>query len=83
MEDLKEVARLILLQVDHNKECGKDDKFTIDEIADIIDRRVVKLFLIPPVISSVCLFCNGSGKVGNLDEYRDCVKCNGVGQTDL
>lgn len=30
MEDIKEVARLILLQVDHNKECGKDDKFTID-----------------------------------------------------
>lgn len=47
MEDLKEVARLILLQVDHNRECGKDDKFTLEEIADIIDRRVVKLFLIP------------------------------------
>ena len=40
--DLKEVARLILLQVDHNRECGKDDKFTLEEIADIIDRRVVK-----------------------------------------
>ena len=37
----------------------------------------------PPVISAVCPFCNGSGKVGTLDEYRDCVKCNGVGQTDL
>ena len=52
MEDLKEVARLILLQVDHNRECGKDDKFSLEEIADIIDRRVVKLFLMPPVISS-------------------------------
>lgn len=53
MENLKEVARLILLQVDHNRECGKDDKFTLEEITDIIDRRVVKLFLIPPVIGQL------------------------------
>lgn len=50
MEDLQEVARLILLQVDHNRECGKDDKFTKDEIADIINRRVVKKLTIPAVI---------------------------------
>ena len=41
-KELIELANLILLQVNHNKECGKDDKFTIDEIADMIDRRVVK-----------------------------------------
>lgn len=41
-KDLIELAKLILLQVNHNKECGKDDKFTIDEIASMIDRRVVK-----------------------------------------
>lgn len=41
MENIKETARLILLQVDHNRECGKDDKFTIEEIADIINRRVM------------------------------------------
>lgn len=40
--DLKEIASLILLQVQHNAECGKDDKFTIEEIADIMDRRVLK-----------------------------------------
>ena len=53
MEDLQEVARLILLQVDHNRECGKDDKFTKEEIADIIDRRVVKKLTIPAVINSL------------------------------
>lgn len=40
MEDLKEIARLILLQVDHNRNVGKDDSFTIDEIADIMKRRL-------------------------------------------
>lgn len=53
MEDLQEVARLILLQVDHNRECGKDDKFTKDEIADIINRRVVKKLTMPAVINSL------------------------------
>ena len=53
MEDLQEVARLILLQVDHNRECGKDDKFTKDEIADIINRRVVKKLTMPAVIKSL------------------------------
>lgn len=41
MENLNNIARLILLQVQHNIDCGKDDKFTIDEIAEIINRRVV------------------------------------------
>ena len=52
MEDLQEVARLILLQVDHNRECGKDDKFTKDEIADIINRRVFKKLNEPAVINN-------------------------------
>ena len=38
--DLKEIAKLIILQVDHNRDCGKEDCFTVDEVADIIDRRV-------------------------------------------
>ena len=49
MESLKDIAGLILLQVDHNRECGKDDKFTLMEIADIINRRVV-LKLHKPVV---------------------------------
>jgi len=53
MDDLQEVAGLILLQVDHNRECGKDDKFTKDEIADIINRRVVEKITIPAVINSL------------------------------
>lgn len=52
MKDLQEVARLILLQVDYNRECGKDDKFTKDEIADIINRRVVKKINEPAVSKS-------------------------------
>jgi hypothetical protein len=40
MVDLKEVAKLILLQVQHNKACGKEDVWTIDEIVDIIERRI-------------------------------------------
>ncbi len=39
MNELKEIARLILLQVDHNREVGKDDVFTIEEIVGIINRR--------------------------------------------
>ena len=40
MVDINEIAKLILLQVKHNQECGKDDKFTIDEIEHIIERRI-------------------------------------------
>lgn len=39
--NLTEVANLIILQIDHNRECGKSDKFTIDEIVDIIKRSVI------------------------------------------
>lgn len=39
-KNIREIAELILLQVNHNRECGKDDKFTIDEIVDIIKRRM-------------------------------------------
>lgn len=41
--DLQEASRLVLLQVQHNVDCGKDDKFTIEEIEDIIKRRVVNI----------------------------------------
>lgn len=58
MEDLQEVARLILLQVDYNRECGKDDKFTKDEIADIINRRVVKKLTIPAVSVELPELCS-------------------------
>jgi hypothetical protein len=40
MVDINEIAKLILLQVKHNQECGKDDKFTIEEIENIIERRI-------------------------------------------
>ena len=42
MEDLYEVARLILVQVDHNRECGKCDGNTMNEIVSIIERRVIR-----------------------------------------
>jgi len=78
MEDLKEVERLIILQVDHNRECGKDDKFTKDEIADIINRRVVKNLTIP-VVSNL-LFC---GICEEENEHRTLpdgsLECEGCG----
>jgi hypothetical protein len=52
MGTLQEVAGLILLQVNHNRECGKDDKFTKDEIADIIHMRVEKKDLIAIVVGA-------------------------------
>lgn len=39
--DLNEVARLIILQIDHNRECGKDDGYTMEEVAGIIEKRVL------------------------------------------
>lgn len=40
---LQEISQLILLQVQHNIECGKDDKFTIEEIEDIIQRKAINI----------------------------------------
>ena len=37
--DIKKIAELILLQVDHNRECGKDDKFTLIEITAILRKN--------------------------------------------
>ncbi len=46
-DHLKTLAADILNQVRHNLDCGKDDKFTIDEVSDIIEQfipnRIFKL----------------------------------------
>lgn len=41
MGGLKEISKFILDQIDHNRECGKDDEITLEEIASIIARRVL------------------------------------------
>ena len=41
---IQEISELILAQVRHNSSCGKDDKFTVEEISGIIKRRVVDVF---------------------------------------
>jgi DnaJ-class molecular chaperone len=65
---------------------NKDYQYTEqnrDLMRDDLDEVINQALRQPPVISSVCHFCNGSGKLGTLDEYRDCDKCNGTGQTDV
>jgi hypothetical protein len=48
--DLKEVAELIILQVNHNKDCGKEDCFTVEEIVDLIQKRVQDNVVLPDVM---------------------------------
>jgi hypothetical protein len=53
MEYLNDVARLIIKQIDHNRECGKEDGYTMEDIAGIIERRVLgreKEAVLKPVI---------------------------------
>lgn len=53
MEYLNDVARLIIKQIDLNRQCGKDDGYTMEDIAGIIERRVLgreKEAVIKPVI---------------------------------
>jgi len=57
---LQEISKLILLQVQHNNDCGKDDKFTIDEIEDIIKRRVVNI-LEPEGVYEIGSYYEGLG----------------------
>ena len=52
--DLKEIAKLIILQVDHNRDCGKEDCFTIDEVADIIYRKVNNVVLDDVIKCDAC-----------------------------
>lgn len=67
--DLKEVSKLILMQVNHNQECGKDDKFTLEEIEGIIKRRVVEVFE-PEGVYEIGKTYDGLGKyVGIVDTY--------------
>lgn len=63
--------------------CYTDSSKTyyVNELAELMEEYAA--LRQPPVISSVCHFCNGSGKLGTLDEYRYCDKCNGTGQTDV
>ena len=73
------------LEIEHIFESGANEIRIFEMVVNFIDSRNVvnKNFVLADVISSVCHFCNGSGKLGTLDEYRDCDKCNGTGQTDL
>ena len=67
--DLKEVSKLILLQVQHNEGCGKDDKFTLEEIESILQRRVVNI-LEPESVYEKDKFYNGLGYyIGIVDTY--------------
>lgn len=67
--DLKEISNLILTQVKHNQECGKDDKFTLEEIEDIITRRVINI-LEPEGVYEIGKAYDGLGKyVGIVDNY--------------
>ncbi len=76
MGTLQEVAGLILLQVNHNRECGKDDKFTKDEIADIIHRRVDKKDLITDVVKSFPIpYCKCSKQ--EPQGMTMCINCHG------
>jgi len=60
---------LILLQVQHNEQCGKDDKFTIEEIEGIIQRRVVNI-LEPEGVYEKGVEYDGLGKyIGIVDTH--------------
>ena len=73
------------LEIAHIFDSGANELRVFEMVKNFIDSRNVvnKNFVLADVISSVCHFCNGSGKLGTLDEYLDCDKCNGTGQTDL
>jgi hypothetical protein len=67
--DLHEISDLILKQVKHNQECGKDDKFTLDEIQGIITRRVVNI-LEPENVYQKGQYYDGFGVyIGIVDTY--------------
>lgn len=67
--DLQEVSKLILLQVQHNTECGKDDKFTIEEIENIIQRRIINV-IEPDSVYKVGQYYEDFGYyIGIMDEY--------------
>jgi len=41
MLGLKDVSKFILERIDHNRGCGKDDEFILEEIASIIEKRLL------------------------------------------
>jgi RecJ-like exonuclease len=81
----KNLNRMTFIPRQQEKHCFiacSEDKVNAG-LCDCINRMRNQALRQPLVISSVCHFCNGSGKLGTLDECRDCDKCNGTGQTDL
>ncbi len=67
--NLQEISKLILLQVQHNNECGKDEKFTLEEIENIIKRRVVDV-LEPDSVYNIGEYYDGLGYyLGVFDTY--------------
>ena len=67
--NLKETSRLILMQVQHNADCGKDDKFTIEEIEDIVKRRVIDIFEPEGVYEKGKIYEDLGEYVGVFDTY--------------
>jgi len=58
-----------MLQVQHNLDCGKDDKFTIEEIENIIQRKVVNI-IEPEGVYEKNTFYDGLGYyIGVVDTY--------------
>lgn len=67
--ELQEVSKLILLQVQHNIDCGKDDKFTIEEIENIIQRRIINILDPENVYEKGKYYDELGYYVGIFDEY--------------
>lgn len=40
-DNIAQAVLLVLAQIKHNEECGKDNKFTISEVTDIIKRYIL------------------------------------------
>ena len=66
---LKETSELILKQVQHNVDCGKDDKFTIKEIEDILQKRVVNILEPENVYEQGKEYPNLGKYIGVINEY--------------
>lgn len=67
--DLQEISKIILLHVQHNSKCGKDEKFTIEEITDILQRRVVNIIEPENVYEKGKYYDELGYYIGIVDEY--------------